>query len=437
VNRNPGRDDTTSFLIRGSLASFLTRIVGVGLSYVAAVVLSRSLGAKGYGVYSIALAWALILVLPSRAGLDFTALRYAAIYVEQGDRARLRALVRFAGVSILILSALTGAAVYGLTVEGLTSARPELAPGMALVILPVALLGLVAALLRNARRIVASQLYEQILRPGLLTLAMATALVAGIGLSPASAMMLTGASALIAMILGSVHALRAIGGGRGAADYAAWREWIALSLPIFLTSVVQELLNQIDIIMLGYLDTPQAAGLYSAAWRLASLVTFGLVALATVNGPLIAAAHARGDSGELARTARTTARLGFGASLVLTAVLAIGGRVILQLFGPEFGHAYPALLILLAGGLMNAFTGAVAYLLTMTGRQMQGLGIFIVSLAVSLTLNILLIPRLSIVGAAIASSSATITWNVAMLVLVRRRMGIDASALAAPLRPGT
>jgi O-antigen/teichoic acid export membrane protein len=49
---------------------------------------------------------------------------------------------------------------------------------------------------------------------------------------------------------------------------------------------------------------------------------------------------------------------------------------------------------------------------------------------VSVVLNLLLIPRLGAVGAAIASSSATAAWNVAMLVYVRRTIGIDASALA-------
>jgi O-antigen/teichoic acid export membrane protein len=135
----------------------------------------------------------------------------------------------------------------------------------------------------------------------------------------------------------------------------------------------------------------------------------------------------------LARIARTTARLGFGASLLATAALVLGARPILQLFGAEFARAYPALLVLLAGGLTNAFTGASAYLLTMTGRQTRALAVFTAALLVSFILNLTLIPHFSIVGAAIASASATIVWNVAMLIYVRRDLGIDASALARPL----
>lgn len=48
----------------------------------------------------------------------------------------------------------------------------------------------------------------------------------------------------------------------------------------------------------------------------------------------------------------------------------------------------------------------------------------------SIALNLLLIPRFGAVGAAIASSSAIAVWNFAMLLYVRRTIGIDATALA-------
>jgi O-antigen/teichoic acid export membrane protein len=55
-------------------------------------------------------------------------------------------------------------------------------------------------------------------------------------------------------------------------------------------------------------------------------------------------------------------------------------------------------------------------------------------LVLSIALNLLLIPRFGAEGAAVASSSATVAWNLLMLVYVRRTMGIDASALALPPR---
>lgn len=144
---------------------------------------------------------------------------------------------------------------------------------------------------------------------------------------------------------------------------------------------------------------------------------------------MIASAFHRNERDELHRVARLSARLGLGFALLAALVLIGAGRWLLEIFGPEFTTAYPALLVLLLGGLVNASTGVVAYLMTLTGRERPALAIFVAALALSLALNLLLIPRLGVVGAAIASTSALSFWNVAMVFYVRRSIGIDASAL--------
>lgn len=423
-------DPLLQFLLRGSFASFGTRVIGVSLSYVCAILLSRSLGASGYGVYSIALGWALILVLPSRAGLDYAALRFATNYLEERNFRQLRGFFRFSALIILCVSVAAGAALYSAATLGLMSIDPAVALRSALLIFPIAALGLIGALLRSARRIAAAQFYDQILRPAVLIAGLAGVVLAGVRLSPTLAMTLTALGAFAALAMGFIHVFVVIKDMRGDGDYGARRAWLVLSFPLLLTSVVQEILNQVDIIMLGYLQNAAAAGLYSASWRLASLISFGVSALSISSGPLVASAHARGDVSELARVARITARFGFVASVALAVPLVVAGRSILQLFGPEFSAGYPALIILVAGGMANAFTGVLAYFMTLTGRQVQALWIFTGALIISVALNFLLIPRFSIVGAAIASTAATIFWNFAMIIYVRRTLGIDASALA-------
>src|SRR3712207_8039806 len=59
----------------------------------------------------------------------------------------------------------------------------------------------------------------------------------------------------------------------------------------------------------SHLADTAASGLYAAAWRLASLVPFALVSLSFISAPMIATAHRRGDSAELARIDRKSTRL--------------------------------------------------------------------------------------------------------------------------------
>jgi O-antigen/teichoic acid export membrane protein len=213
-------------------------------------------------------------------------------------------------------------------------------------------------------------------------------------------------------------------------SYDERRQWLAVSVPMLVLSVVQELMNQLDIILLGQLADSKQAALFAASWRLASLVPFALVGLATMAGPLIAAAYDRGSADELRRVSKVVARTGFAFALLGAAGLYLLGGLLLGWFGPGFEAGRNVLSILLLGGVVNAFTGVVAYYATLTGRERPALAIFAGALLVSIGLNLLLIPRLGAVGAAIASSSATAAWNVAMLVYVRRTIGIDASALA-------
>jgi O-antigen/teichoic acid export membrane protein len=414
--------------------SIALRIVGVGLGYLAHVLLSRLLGLQSYGEYVVALGWALVLALPARVGFDNSALRFSTIYLEEGRSGSLRGYVQVAAVAVGLSSALAGLLMVLLASRFAMGIPIAALAWGAVTILPLAMLGVGSALLRTTRRIFAAQFYDQLLRPVLLILFVGGAAVAGVALHAATALMFTAVAAALALAALLVHLLRALGPSlRTAADYTHWREWFSLSIPLLIMGAMQELLNQLEIILLGSLAGPREAGLFAAAWRLASLAPFALVSLSAVSGPLIASAYHRRDHAELHRIASMSARIGLVFAIVASGALLLAGRPLLALFGPEFPQAYPALAILLAGAMVNAFTGIVGYLLTLTGRQTQALLIFAAALVVSIALNLVLIPPFGMVGAAIASATALSCWNLIMVVYVRRAIGIDTSAVG--LRP--
>ena len=74
----------------------------------------------------------------------------------------------------------------------------------------------------------------------------------------------------------------------------------------------------------------------------------------------------------------------------------------------------------------------------MTGHERTAAAIMAGALAVAAAVDIALIPSLGAVGAAIGSTLGIASWNLAMLVVVRRRLGIDCSPLGlhAPGRLG-
>ena len=429
-----GRNDPLDLhLTRASVVSMAVRGAGLGLAFLCHLVLSRALGASHYGQYMIALGWAMVLAIPSRIGLDNSVLRFATIYREEGRSSDFRGLVRFS------LGAMTAvaAAIVGIMVVGKAAAFRPLDPidwaliaGLALLVPSSAILGWLSALVRTANRIFASQFYEQVLRPALLLAAVVVALLASGGINSGQAVLLTGFTAIIATAGLAFHAWRIFGEQQPVrATFEHRGEWLSASWPLFLMAIVQELLNQIDLILLGLLSNATEAAYFAASMRLSSLVSFGLMAIGTVSGPLIASAYHRNEMGRLARIATTCARYSTIFALIVAASLAVFGKPALGLFGPGFESAYPVLLVLLAGGLINSFTGSVIYLLTMTGREKSAVGILAGALVLAGALNLLLIPGLGAAGAAIASTAGLACWNIAMVIHLRRKIGIDATAL--------
>jgi O-antigen/teichoic acid export membrane protein len=426
-------DPTHRIILRGAFASVSVRIAGVALGYAANVVLSRLLGLSEFGKYAIALSWALVLALPAKAGFDISSLRYATSYIERGDAAALRGFIHVACATVILISLIMGALV--LAVGGqFVRADWHMLAWTALMIMPLALLVLFSVLMRVVQHVIASQFYDQMLRPFLVIAGVGAAAMAGIKLTAADALLITTLTAAGALVFLLIH-FRAVYSGiwRQHAHYGPWRQWFAVSAPMLVMGVVQEMMNHVEVILLGVLGDARQAGLFAASWRLASFVPFVFLGLATMAGPLIATAYERRDFDEMNRVSTLVARLGFVFAAVGVLVLLAFGNWLLGLFGSDFVAGYPVLATLLLGGVVNAFTGIVGYLMILTGRERQALAVFAGALLLGVILNLILIPRWGALGAAAASSSATAAWNFAMLVYVRRTLGIDASALA--LRP--
>jgi O-antigen/teichoic acid export membrane protein len=176
--------------MRAAALSMSVRVIGMGFSYAANILVSRSLGIEAFGEYVIALSWALALTLPAKAGFDNSALRYSSIYLEKEDYPALRGFVRFASLVVLAIALVIGGIIL-LAGPKLIPVTPATRAWTVLLIPPLALLTLYSVVLRTARRIIGSQIYEQMLRPGLIIAGIATAAIFGIHLSPTSAMGLT------------------------------------------------------------------------------------------------------------------------------------------------------------------------------------------------------------------------------------------------------
>ncbi|MBP6649737.1 MAG: polysaccharide biosynthesis C-terminal domain-containing protein, partial [Bacteroidia bacterium] len=159
-----------------------------------------------------------------------------------------------------------------------------------------------------------------------------------------------------------------------------------------------------------------------------TLVALGLSVTDYVFMPKIAALWEKRQIVRLQKLVHEGSRQILLITIPIAVVLLISGKWLLGLFGDAFSAAYLPLVILVVGQLVNALTGMVGGLLTMTGNQKMFLLFYLMAFAAQAVLNILLIPSVGIIGASIASSLGLILLNVIGYRFVRRKMKISASA---------
>ncbi|MDR3159439.1 MAG: polysaccharide deacetylase family protein [Zoogloeaceae bacterium] len=183
----------------------------------------------------------------------------------------------------------------------------------------------------------------------------------------------------------------------------------------------QQLLLRADYLLVAAILPPVALGHYAMASAAAELL---LIIPEAVTTPLMKRLLQQ-DEGieELTPLAlRLTAAVMFAAC---AGMAAIGEWLIVTLFGADYAPAYPALLALLPGlfGLCH-----VSILrLDLLGKQRPGSLSLMAAAAVALnlSLNFWLIPRMGIVGAGIASSVAYLVIALVMLRLYCRLSGVS------------
>ncbi len=430
-----GQGTLRQHLARATAGSAALALSSKLLMLLTSVVLARWMGAAGYGVYATATALALLLTVPTGLGLPTLMIRLLASYGAHRQWGRMRGLLIRGNQAVLgasLLMVCLGASMIWIFSERFGPDKAA-ALSLAMLLIPLTALGAMrSAALRGLHHVVLGQLPENLIMPGLFL-----ALVGGgwfvhggaSALSPEYAIGARLISAAVAFGVGAVLLLKHLPPAvRQARPEYELRTWARAAWPMLFIAGINIINMQTDILMLAALRGSESAGVYQAAVRGAELVAFSLVIANMAIQPSLARLYATGDIARLQRLVTWSARGATAAALPLAAVMILWGEPIMTaVFGADFARGAIALAILSAAQLVNAFTGPANSLLDMTGHQDDTLKAMIAGVLANVILNALLIPHWDIAGAAIATGTSIILWNVLLVVFVQRRLGLDAT----------
>lgn len=388
---------------------------GAGLNFLAQSGMARVLGTAAFGQYSLVFNLVQLVALPIDLGASTSVTRFLPQYAVQGHERLRRGFVLLSCLIPICLGALIAA---GGATFLLLNGRQE---SVALVVLAAASLpffALVTVLMNTLRAcgsIVMAFGPPLVLQP--LILLLAVLIVPDPDVEALAGATVAGVVAAAVLQLAALR--RTVPGlGTGSRSYAL-REWRDVSLPLLFVNVLQLVFQRLDILAVGALLGVRAAGVYAIANRLAVAAASLQKAMLTVVAPQMSTLHWSGERRQVEDLVLRGLRLAFVPAALVTVLLAVLGKPILELISPAYGAGWAALVIYSIGQLFSVASGPVGWLAAVIGEQRRLVGVTILSALVAVVGYAVLIPTLGIAGAAAANSLGVICRNVASERLCR------------------
>ncbi|HEX2697008.1 MAG TPA: oligosaccharide flippase family protein [Anaerolineales bacterium] len=394
---------------RNSIVAGLGMLFSGPLSFLVSVWLTRWLGTDQYGVYTLLLTISGVVCVFSSMGIPMGVARYIAHYLGLNEFDKAAATFRVLTCIAAVLSVFS--------TVGLWQISPWIAsllqkPGLdaylktiAVTIPALVMQDVWLYTLRGLQKIGRQTLIEKIAAPVL----MAALTLAFFLLHFNLQAYLYGVAALnylIAGYLGWTTWLQFHNSRHRPIQQREVFEWLGYSAPVLLEKLIQLFLVQagIEIFLIARYGTLAEVGIYSFAYRVVPFMMLPASAFSIAFGPTIAALYAQRDTNRLQHNFAIVNRWIAILTLPLFLLLVIWSKRILGLSGSQFVSGQFALCVLASGFLVDALVGEVRGIMLMTGRS----GMFLLNsgglMVLNLVLNLYLVPKWGITGAAIAGA---------------------------------
>lgn len=437
MDHNP-RSDIRGLLRAGlgkSLVSLFIKVATAGLTYLMYVILSRVMGVTDYGYFAFGLSLATILAIGANYGQQTAILRYWPEAMVAGQPEVARNALRSGGAITLIASCVVTALLIAVSFgTGIFTAGPvaHLYAAAAL-ILPLALAEYWSSALRAQGSVWTGLGPRDLIWRTALPLAVLALWYSHVTLSGWGILLLTAAilalSLALQYFLARARRYEIAAGASGLRAY--WQAHGKASRSFFLGTVLDSAALNVDIIFVGLLVAPAAAGIYFNAFRTAGLLTLFMFAITLVVAPMVAQHYHAGEMRKAQAITALCAWAGFLFSLLVFVGFIFFGDQVMSLFGGSHEQGALLLIILSVGLLFDAATGPSRIVMMMTGHEREYVRIFGAVIVLGMIVQIPVIMAWGAIGAAIVNTLARIGAQLAIAIYSRRRIGLDTTLLGA------
>ncbi len=422
-------EKSMNIIAKGAIIFLIGAIIGKMLSFVYRIILSR-MGEQTYGEISIALALLSILSVIAILGLDTGIVRYLSQYNKDKNKEAMKGTIIFSTKTILLLSTTFGILLFLLS-DWITQAFYPHSPNLSIILKVFAIAlpfeGLKAVWTNTLKALqkieydIYARIVGEIIVRILLTVLFIYAGLGILGASIAYTLSIIFSSLLLFLFVEKkAFSLR----DKNIKVLYNNKELLFYSLPLVFNSITIIVINAADSLILGYFKDAGTVGIYNVAVPTAKLILIFPTALLGLYLPLIAAV--KDNKEEFEKVYYTTTKwVFFITSLSLAWLILYGKELITVFFTEGYSTAYTSLVILSIGYLINSciYTSRDILLLYNQTRVIFMATVF--SCVLNIILNILMIPTLGMIGAALATSISLTILSIILFIYTRKETRIN------------
>ena len=421
-------------------SSFIV-LIGIAISkilvYIYRVIIARQFGPDMYGIFSLASMVVSWFAAFFAFGLHEGILRYVSIFRGKKDARKIRYVFGISS-SIMLVSSIIGGILLFL-LSGFISAQifhnTEIAVFLRAfsILVPLTILSGTYLSLMRAYEMIGWYFFifniaQNVLKVFILILLVIMGIKSS---SPIIASYLLGIFGMLIMsYLVARYKIPGVFAGNKTADKLTSKNRILselahYSFPIMFTGIFSIIFYWLDSFAIGYFRSVAEVGYYNAAAPIAMLLLLAPELFMQLFFPLIAKEYYKRNYSTIKELSKQVGKWIFTINLpIFLLIILFPGTLINILFGKEYLVAVQALRILSVGALVSSIFVISQNIISMAGKSRLLLYNIIITTALNIILNIMLVPTFGINGAALSASLSFIVLNAIMVFEAKHYMNI-------------
>jgi len=414
--------------------SSLIHIVGIVTGFLVGVVLARSLGVSGYGLYGSCVAIASLAATISAGGIQLHATREIAFKLARNNFFSVSGIIIWSIKNSLLLASISAFAIT-LYMSFFLEKDITVVMSTVLLTLSMSLLWIFAAIIRGSGSVYFGQSLDAAVRPTLQVLLISCYVILFNGTDVGIALFLSALAVILSIILG-IRNVRKLLIPKNELSHVnnEKKVWRKDSITMGLSTIFRSAESNLPLILIGIMATMEEAGLFRISTAVMLIPSLSINIITIVVPAMIASMFAKNQLNDLRKFSSSCSLIMFISTFFFVLILFIFGEFLLSfIFGKPFAAASNTVNILSLSVLIWSIQGISTSILhgaKVNIEVTKAMGVSLMSIIIFIFILSISVEVISSEAMALAVLLATLIRTIMLIHATKKIIGIDPSILS-------